>query len=269
MIPSLLVVALPLFLAAFAGVAEATAWWVCICTEYSCCPKHPNDSNATSPCPLSAPCCSMSIRAAYLILAVNLYLGEFGFCGTGAVCAWRGMVRTGIHVPLVLFRWLQPIRLQYTRLVQARTALQRFNGTQNGAQTSSNLLTKMSHSSPSRTNPAFSPIILCLMGTPPNTVRLKSCPYPIAQLTPAFCSLVWQIGSLTRDPSRTATGILRWSSPRPTAARVCPLHDMSTTGRSPPRVCSSLNLNRRSPVFIFSVQSKLAAGEGLSPPSLR
>jgi len=51
MIPSLLVAALPLFLAAFAGVTEATA------------------CNATSPCPSSAPCCS-----------------EFGFCGTGAFC---------------------------------------------------------------------------------------------------------------------------------------------------------------------------------------
>jgi len=51
MIPSLLVAALPLFLAVFAGVTKATA------------------CNATSPCPSSAPCCS-----------------EFGFCGTGAFC---------------------------------------------------------------------------------------------------------------------------------------------------------------------------------------
>jgi len=51
MIPSGFVAALPLLLAAFAGVAEAT----------SC--------NATSPCLSSAPCCS-----------------EFGFCGTGSFC---------------------------------------------------------------------------------------------------------------------------------------------------------------------------------------
>lgn len=51
MINSALVAALPLLLAAFSGIADAT----------SC--------NATSPCPASAPCCS-----------------EFGFCGTGSFC---------------------------------------------------------------------------------------------------------------------------------------------------------------------------------------
>ena len=34
---------------------------------------------------LRAAVCSM--QTAYLISVVNLYLGEFGFCGTGAVCA--------------------------------------------------------------------------------------------------------------------------------------------------------------------------------------
>jgi len=76
----------------------------------------------------------------------------------------------GTHVPLVLFRWLQPIRLQGSRLLQARTTLQRFNGTQKGGQMSSNL-TRTSDSLRSRTNPAFSQITLCLMVTPPNTVR--------------------------------------------------------------------------------------------------
>jgi len=51
MINSALVAALPLLLAAFSGIAEAA----------SC--------NATSPCPVSAPCCS-----------------EYGFCGTGTFC---------------------------------------------------------------------------------------------------------------------------------------------------------------------------------------
>ncbi|KAF8183118.1 glycoside hydrolase family 16 protein [Pholiota molesta] len=51
MITSTFFAAVPLLLAAFAGVAEAT----------SC--------NATTPCPLSAPCCS-----------------EYGFCGTGSFC---------------------------------------------------------------------------------------------------------------------------------------------------------------------------------------
>jgi len=51
MIPTGFLAALPLLLAAFSGVAEATA------------------CNATSPCPLSAPCCS-----------------EYGFCGTGSFC---------------------------------------------------------------------------------------------------------------------------------------------------------------------------------------